>query len=36
MAVDQGDDMRVLKVLEYADFGGKVILQLLVEFRHID
>lgn len=33
MAVDQGDDVRVLKALEDVDFGGKVILQLLIELR---
>lgn len=33
MAIDEGDNMRVMKVLQNIDFGGKVILQLLVELR---
>jgi hypothetical protein len=33
MAIDEGDNMRMMKVFQNIDFGGKVILQLLVELR---
>jgi hypothetical protein len=33
MAIDEGDDMRVMEILQDIDFGGKVVLQLLVELR---
>lgn len=36
MAVDQGDDVWVLEALKNIDFGGKVVLQLLVELREVD
>jgi hypothetical protein len=36
MAVDQGNDVWVLEALENIDFGGKVVLQLLVELREVD
>jgi hypothetical protein len=36
MAVDQGDNVWMLETLENIDFGGKVVLQLLVELREVD
>lgn len=32
MAVDEGDDVRMLETFENVDFGRKVIFQLFVEF----
>jgi hypothetical protein len=31
MAIDKGDNMRVMETFQNVDFGGKVILQLLVQ-----
>lgn len=36
MAVDKGDNVWVLEALEDIDFGGKVVLQLLIELREVD
>lgn len=36
MAVDKGDDVRMLEAFENVDFGGKVIFQLLIKLRQVD
>lgn len=35
MAIDECDNMRMMQTLEDIDFGGKVVLQFLIELRQI-
>jgi hypothetical protein len=36
MAVDKCDDMRVVQPFQDIDFGRKVVLEFLVEFRQVN
>ena len=36
MAINECDDVWMLKALEYIDFGGEIVLQFFVELRQIN